>query len=82
MTALCTPPQRPVPGTVYQPAQKCKYTPGQKVIGRRSPRSYLGTFVRSYVTLNKWYSIEYHNVAYVVKCTDGKERSFQSITLR
>ena len=74
----CQAPQRPVPGTRYQAAVKCKYTPGQEVIGRRSPVHHFGTFVRSYVTKNG----RYHNVAYVIKCTDGIERSFQSMTKR
>lgn len=83
MTSLCTPPQRVTPGATYRPALKCKYTPGQRVIGKRTPVTHFGTFVRSYVTINNWNGIaEYHNVAYVVKCDDGVERSFQSICPR
>lgn len=72
-----TAPQRPVPGTRYEPVVKCKYTAGQRVVGRRFPVKYEGEFVRSYVTVNNGF----RNVAYVVKCDfDGKERSFQGVT--
>lgn len=66
--------------TVYEAAVKCKYQPGQRVIGRRSPNEQSGEFVRSYVTVNINRGSEYHNVAYVIKCdSDGKERVFQCL---
>lgn len=55
-----------------------KYVIGDRVVGRRSPKEFTGTFVRAYCTLNNGY----RNPAYVVKCDiDGKERSFQGLQL-
>ncbi len=49
---------------------------GERVIGKRFPTEFVGTFVRAYCTLNG----HYRNPAYVVKCdVDGKERSFQCV---
>lgn len=56
-----------------------KYKVGDRVIGRRAPNEFKGTFVRSYVTINQ-NIISYRNPAYVIKCdNDGKERSFQTL---
>lgn len=55
-----------------------KYVVGDRVIGRRTPDQFIGTFVRAYCTLNNGY----RNPAYVIKCDiDGKERSFQGLQL-
>ena len=46
--------------TKYEPTKKCKYNPGDKVIGKRYPNQVSGIFVRSYVTVNDGFIVMLH----------------------
>jgi hypothetical protein len=57
-------------------------TPGQRVIGNRCPNKEPGVFVSGYYTINVNDRGTYRNYSYIVKCDkDGKERSYQSISV-